>query len=46
MALIKILKEFELVLDTRTVVPINIKKSALVYAAEDGVWIKLKKLKT
>lgn len=44
LALIKVLHEFEIHLAERTPVPMKIKSSSLVYAAEGGVWIKLKKL--
>lgn len=44
MALIKMLYEFELHLDEKTSVPMKIKPTSLVYAADGGVWIKLKKI--
>lgn len=44
MVLVKVLLEFEIHLAERTPVPMKIKASSLVYAADGGVWIKLKKL--
>lgn len=44
MALIKVLHEFEIHLAEETAVPMKIKPSSLVYAADGGVWIKLQKL--
>lgn len=44
MALIKVLQKYELLLDKRTAVPMKLKNSSLVYAAEGGVWLKLRKL--
>ena len=46
MALIKVLHKYELILDERTEVPMKIKNSSLVYAAQGGVWLKLRKLDT
>ncbi|XP_026745357.1 probable cytochrome P450 6a14 [Trichoplusia ni] len=46
MALIKVLQNYELILDPRTPVPMKIKSSSLVYAADGGVWLKLKRLET
>ncbi|CAB3249283.1 unnamed protein product [Arctia plantaginis] len=44
MALVKVLHKYELLLDDRTHVPMKIKNSSLVYAAEGGVWLKLRSL--
>ncbi|KAH9639263.1 hypothetical protein HF086_014127 [Spodoptera exigua] len=44
MALIKVLHKYELILDKRTEVPMKIKNSSLVYAAQGGVWLKLRSL--
>lgn len=46
MALIKVLHKYELMLDERTAVPMKIKNSSLVYAADGGVWLKLRRLDT
>ncbi|XP_059053420.1 probable cytochrome P450 6a13 [Achroia grisella] len=44
LALIKMLQKYELVLDERTAVPLKLKTSCLVWAAEGGVWLKLREL--
>ncbi|KAJ0173566.1 hypothetical protein K1T71_010715 [Dendrolimus kikuchii] len=44
MALVKILLKYELLLDERMTVPIKIKASSLVCAAEGGIWLKLRTL--
>ncbi|XP_049877856.1 probable cytochrome P450 6a13 [Pectinophora gossypiella] len=46
MALVKLLHKYELTLDERTPVPIRIKASSMACAADGGVWINLKKLKS
>ncbi|KAF9810969.1 hypothetical protein SFRURICE_001492 [Spodoptera frugiperda] len=46
MALIKVLHKYELILDQRTEVPMKIKNSSLVYAAQGGVWLKLRSLES
>ncbi|XP_030029643.2 probable cytochrome P450 6a14 [Manduca sexta] len=43
-ALVMILHKYELLLDDRTPVPMRIKASSLVYGAECGVWLKLRRL--
>nr|AHW57310.1 CYP6CT1 [Chilo suppressalis] len=44
LALVKILQEYELQLDQRTLVPMRIKTTSLVPQAEGDVWIKLRRL--
>ncbi|XP_052756629.1 cytochrome P450 6a2-like isoform X2 [Galleria mellonella] len=44
LALIKILQKYELLIDERTSVPLKLKTSCLVWAAEGGVWLKLREL--
>ncbi|XP_046971680.1 probable cytochrome P450 6a14 [Vanessa cardui] len=44
LALVKLLHNYELLLDDRTQVPTEIKVSSLACAAEGGVWLRLKKL--
>ncbi|XP_047994460.1 probable cytochrome P450 6a14 [Leguminivora glycinivorella] len=44
MALVKILNKYELLLDKRTPVPMKLKASSLAYAANGGVWLKLRQI--